>query len=314
MTTTTTTTTATNTTSRPPPSSLRHALETKGYVILPSILTPSELSTLRTAATSATNLARTSQWPHIRTLPKQFPPWPSTPGPEGIWGVQHLLHPSLPSSPTFTASYFHPAILTAVCEILSTPPSADRLVMELYNLLVTPDRDFALRWHRDDMPPSASPAEEEERLSKPILHTQWNLALYDDESLVVVPGSQKRARTQAERDAGPYEDVMEGMEVVRMKAGDVVFYDNNILHTGRYKSDRERATLHGSIGLKGGDRDRARNVLQHGVGKWVGECDFGGLEGEWEGRKMGEVAEGMRRGLVEMGTGEGVGWSQGGEE
>ncbi|KAF2219017.1 hypothetical protein BDZ85DRAFT_244186 [Elsinoe ampelina] len=311
---TTTTTTVKPNPSEPRPSPLRHALETKGYVLLPSILTPTELSTLRTAAASATTLARTSQWPHIRTLPKQFPPWPSTPGPDGIWGVQHLLHPSLPSSPTFAASYFHPLILSAACEILSSTPSASQLVMELYNLLVTPDHDFSLRWHRDDIPPTATPAEEEERLSKPILHAQWNLALYDDESLLVVPGSQKRARTQAERDAGPYEEDIEGMVGVSVRAGDVVFYDNNILHTGRYKTGRERATLHGSIGLRGGDRDRARNVLQHGVGRWVGECDFSGLEGEWEGRKMGEVAEGMRRGLVEMGTGEGVGWSQGGEE
>ncbi|PSK56606.1 hypothetical protein B9Z65_6230 [Elsinoe australis] len=291
---------------------LRHELSTKGYVLLPSILTPTELASLRAATAEVTTLARTGQWPHIRTLPKQFPPWPSTPGPTGIWGVQHLLHPSLPHSALFAASYFHPAILSSVSEILRASP--DDLVMELYNLLVRPDADFQLRWHRDDIPPTASAEEEVARLQKPILHAQWNLALYDDESLLVVPGSQKRARTEKERGAAPYEETIEGMETVRMSAGDVVFYDNNILHTGRYSKDRERTTLHGSMGLRGEERDRARNVLQHGVGLWVRDCDFSTLEGNWEGRRVGDVAEVMRRGLVEMGTGEDVGWSQGGEE
>ncbi|KAF4548010.1 Hypothetical protein D9617_33g038740 [Elsinoe fawcettii] len=300
------------TTAETSPSPLRSALETKGYILLPSVLSGSDLSSLRAAASTTTQAARTGNWPHMRTLPKQFPPWPSVPPPAGIWGVQHLLHPSLPSSPTFASSYFHPTILSSVAEILDARP--EELVMELYNLLVRPDSDFELRWHRDDIPPSASPEEEIERLSKPILHAQWNLALYDDESLLVVPGSHKRARAKGEREAGPYQREVEGMETVRMRAGDVVFYDNNILHTGRYSKGKERATLHGSMGLRGGDRDRARNVLQHGVGKWVGDCDFSGLEGEWEGRKLGEVAEGMRRGLVDMGTGEGVGWSQGGVE
>ncbi|PNS15421.1 hypothetical protein CAC42_680 [Sphaceloma murrayae] len=299
----------------PPKPDLRHALSTKGYILLPSVLSPPELAALRSAAAHLTSLARKGSWPHIRTLPKQFPPWPSDPSP-GIWGIQHLLHPSLPTPPTspdiFASSYFHPRILSSVSEILSCSPPD--LVMELYNLLVAPDDDFQLRWHRDDVPPSATAEEETARLRRPICHAQWNLALYDDQSLVVVPGSQKRARTEAERRAGPYEAVIEGMEVVRMKAGDVVFYDNNILHTGRYRADRERATLHGSMGLRGGDGDRARNVLQHGVGRWVGECDFGGLDGEWEGHSIGQVAEGMRRGLMEMGSGEGVGWSQGGNE
>ena len=101
--------------------------------------------------------------------------------------------------------------------------------MELYNLLVRPDADFELRWHRDDIPADASADQEMARLAEPGFHAQWNLALYDDASLVVVPGSHLRARTEAERNADPFSKFMPGQKVVQMKAGDVVFYNNNIL-------------------------------------------------------------------------------------
>ncbi|KAF1981810.1 phytanoyl-CoA dioxygenase [Aulographum hederae CBS 113979] len=288
--------------SSPSPTPLRTSISHHGYILLPSLLPPSTLSTLRAASASTTSLARSGHWPHIRALPKQFPPWPlSTPSspPRGIWGVQHLLHPSLPSSPVFADSYFNPAIIDVVKQILSC--EEDELVMELYNLLVRPDEDFELRWHRDDIPPSATAEEEEERLARPSWHAQWNLALYDDSSLIVVPGSHRRARTEVERLADPYEADLPGQVVVEMKAGDVVFYDNNILHRGFYRGGTERMTLHGSMGHVGGSRERARNVLQHGVGEWVDGVDFGGIEEP----EMRELAEGMRRRLVEMGRGRG---------
>ncbi|KAF2158133.1 hypothetical protein K461DRAFT_30916 [Myriangium duriaei CBS 260.36] len=286
---------------------LKAELAEHGFVLIPSLLSQDELKTLRSATAGSTAAARNGKWPHIRTLPKQFPPWGSDPS-AGIWGVQHLLHPSQPSTEpgVYAKSYFHPGVLAAVTEILSC--KSEDLVMELYNLLVRPDADFALRWHRDDIAASATAEEELEVLKKPITHAQWNLALYDDQSLIVVPGSHKRARTDEERAAEPYQDHIPGMKVVGMKAGDAVFYDNNILHRGVYLADRERATLHGSMGITAGEKDRARNVLQHGVGGWVDESDFSKLEGTWQGRPLREVAEGMRERLKAMGTGEGIGF------
>lgn len=134
----------------------------------------------------------------------------------------------------------------------------------------------------------------------PSWHAQWNLALCGDESLVVVPGSHARARTEVERGAGPFEASLPGMEVVRLGAGDAVFYDSNILHRGVYDAGKERATLHGSVGHVRGSKIRARNVLQHGVGEWVEKCDFSFLE-----ERERERAEGMRRRLVEMGRSSG---------
>lgn len=323
------------------------SLQKNGYVHIPAILTPAsanphlDLTRLLTTTTTATQLARSGTWPHFRTVPKQFPPWPSTPPPAeegGIWGVQHLLHPEMPGREAFAGVYFSDRILQAVEEILlpagkehdgskEKGDGDEPLVMELFNLLVAPETiDFELRWHRDDIPNTATPEEEQARLEEcqsqnqavggggGQSHAQYNLALCTDSSLLVVPGSHRRVRTETERAADPYEPVLPGQVEVELKPGDAVFYDSNILHRGVYKAKEAggpetRLTLHGSVGLKqtdGGDsleekKVRARAVLQHGVGKWVYRDDaaFG----------LGDRPERMRRNLVDMGTGEGVGFS-----
>ncbi|KAH7406987.1 hypothetical protein DE146DRAFT_415716 [Phaeosphaeria sp. MPI-PUGE-AT-0046c] len=274
--------------------SARAALDRDGFVVLPASLFPSfDLPTLRAAASRLTSAARAGTWPYIRTLPKQFPPWPQDPS-NGIWGVQHLLHPSNSDHLVFARSYFDAELLRYVGALIGC--EQDDLTMELYNMLVRPDHAFELRWHRDDIPASASSEEELEHLQRPSNHAQWNLALYDDASLVLVPGSHRRARTDGERNAAPYETEIQGQVVVELKAGEVAFYNNNILHRGVYDPRKERMTLHGSIGSKGAGRQRARNVLQHGVGEWAEKWDLGDEEGEWV-----ERARGMRERLVALG-------------
>jgi hypothetical protein len=210
----------------------------------------------------------------------------------------------MPFQEAFAKSYFSDTIISPIMQILEC--DEDDLVMELYNLLVRPDKDFALRWHRDDIPPQASAEEEMKRLNEPAWHAQWNLALYDDSSLIVVPGTHKRPRTDIERDADPFTQHLPEMRVVEMKAGDLVFYNNNILHRGVYDSGIERMTLHGSVGHVKGSKARARNVLQHGVGEWVGDCDFSTLPKHIKTR-----AEGMRQRLFITGRASGdVGFSQ----
>ena len=274
--------------------SRQKALSSSGYIILPSNLSASQLEDLRQACEHVKSLASAGKWPHIRTLPKQFPPWTSDVS-NGIWGIQHLMHPDLPFHDLFAASYFSDFVIDAVKELLLC--SEEELVMELYNLLVTPTYDFSLRWHRDDISPVATPDEEVAKLSQPAWHAQWNLALYDDTSLIVVPGSHTRARTNAEKAADPYEENMPGQTSVHLRAGDVVFYNNNILHRGVYNSTVRRMTLHGSIGHVNGGNTRARNVLQHGVGDWLERCNFSSLE-EKEVQKR---AKSMREKLLELG-------------
>ncbi|RDL41760.1 Phytanoyl-CoA dioxygenase [Venustampulla echinocandica] len=275
------------------------SLTRDGFVLIPSLLTPSQLETLRAAATDVISFARSGSWPYVRTLPKQFPPWKIEPGAnpaaDGIWGVQFLMHPSLPHAQTFIKNYFSSAIIDVIKELLQCED--EDLVLELFNLLVRPDHDFELVWHRDDIPATATAEEEVERLKEPAWHAQWNLALFDDESLIVVPGSHTRARTDVERNAAPKEKGIPDEIKVQMKAGDVVFYNNNIFHRGAYNSKVERMTLHGSMGHVEGSNLRARNVLQHGIGEWVGQIDLSGLD---EGER--KRAEGMRERLVKMGS------------
>ncbi|KAF1976231.1 phytanoyl-CoA dioxygenase family protein [Bimuria novae-zelandiae CBS 107.79] len=287
-------TTARATATPSPYAAARAALSRDGFVVLPAHLFLSiDLPALRAAASTLTVAARAGHWPYIRTLPKQFPPWPSDAS-LGVWGVQHLLHPSNPSHTIFARSYFDAELLKYVAALIDC--EEEELTMELYNMLVRPDRAFALRWHRDDILASATEEEEMDRLARPAWHAQWNLALYDDASLVVVPGSHKRARTPEERAADPYEPHLPGQKVVQLKAGEVVFYNNNILHRGVYDEGRERMTLHGSIGTARAGKERARNVLQHGVGEWAAEDDFGHLEAGMRAR-----ARAMREKLVELG-------------
>ncbi|KAJ5458037.1 hypothetical protein N7475_009425 [Penicillium sp. IBT 31633x] len=290
------------------------ALKRDGFVVVRNLLTPAEVSHYREVATKATTQTRNGGWPHFRT--------------GGIWGVQHLMHPEMPGRDSFARCYFSPTILAVAEELMGVQNAknsdAEPLVMELFNLLVAPEtKDFELRWHRDDISEHATAEEELIQLEAKApggrqSHCQYNLALCPDASLIVVPGTHNRARTQVERDADPYAASLPDQLVVELQPGDAVFYNSNILHRGVYRGKSEggeetRLTLHGSIGLKSSDdqgagndveekkKVRATAVLQHGVGAWVNRDDaaFG----------LGERAEKMRANLVEMGTGEGVGFS-----
>ncbi|KAI9762768.1 MAG: hypothetical protein M4579_000120 [Chaenotheca gracillima] len=302
------------------------ALQRDGFVRIPSLLTAAQVASLREPALHATGVTRAGKWPHFRTVPKQFPPWPTTAPPAsegGIWGVQHLLHPDMPGRQEFAKFYFSDAVLAIVEQLLELTPDRDgqeSLVLELFNLLVAPEElDFELRWHRDDIPATAGPEEEMQQLQSKSpegkqSHAQYNLALYPDSSLIVIPGSHRRVRTDIERAADPYEPSLPDQLIVKLEPGDAVFYDSNILHRGAYHAkaagaEETRMTLHGSVGkLPLSSRSdqavpnvRATAVLQHGVGAWVSRDDarFG----------IGERPERMRRNLMAMGSGSGVGYS-----
>jgi hypothetical protein len=304
---------------QPPPSNGKISshlanLQRDGFVIVPSLLPYHLLVALQAASKYTTERARLGKWPSVRTVPKQYPPWKPFQPSDNIWGVQHLLHPDMWVRDVFAEVYFSDPVLNVVKELLGNVGDGD-LVMELFNLLVSPGEgvDFELQWHRDDIRPDVNEAEEERLLREKApegrqLHAQYNIALFEDESLIVVPGSHRRVRTDDERNADPYEKDMPGQIFVKLKPGDAVYYDSNILHRGTYKGidtskELGRMTLHGSVGLAGHGNERARQVLQHAVGEWVDRAQFP-MEGE-----KGRRAEAMRKKLVEMGRGEDIGYS-----
>jgi Phytanoyl-CoA dioxygenase (PhyH) len=151
------------------------------------------------------------------------------------------------------------------------------LLAELFNLLVNPsESDYELTWHRDAIPPETSDADEAEKLKIPHYGTQWNTALYDESCLFVVPRSHNRVRTLREREVTTHDPLSHDMPdkiQVHLKAGQTIFYNNNILHRAAYFKDQKRATLHACIGTTEGGAHRAENILQHGL-EWMKEERF----------------------------------------
>ena len=277
-------------------SAVRDQMQRDGFVVVRSVISSFKLVSLRGAASAVAMSARAGKWPHVSTVGEQSPPWEKTTRGKGIWAVQHLMSPELPCNEVFTDFYFSEGPLRVARELLECPE--DQLVMEMLSLLVRPETKFELGWHRNDIAATATAEEETLRVGHPAWHVQYNMALYEDESLVVVPGSHLRPRTDTERAAGQFEKSMPGQKVVHLNAGDIVFYDSNILHRSVYDELRQLMTLHGSVGQAGGSRERAQIiVLRHDVGSWVHRCNLSLLRDMERAR-----AEGMRRRLIEMGA------------
>ncbi|KAI9277586.1 hypothetical protein BY458DRAFT_504512 [Sporodiniella umbellata] len=247
------------------------ALKEQGYVIVDNLIPEDQFIKLREACERVVDKARKGEWEHRRLVGTQFPPW--TEGTD-VWGIQHLLHPKL-NERAFAEWYGSPKLLESVQQLLGV--KHDELQFELFNLLINPqESDFDLTWHRDSVPAETLPEDEEEKLKIPHYGTQWNTALYDDGCLYVVPNSHRRVRTPEERRVtieDPKSHQMPGQLKVELKAGQTVFYDNNILHRASYVSSQQRATLHASMGTIEGGHHRATCILQHDL-RWMETEEF----------------------------------------
>jgi ectoine hydroxylase-related dioxygenase (phytanoyl-CoA dioxygenase family) len=77
-------------------------------------------------------------------------------------------------------------------------------------------------------------------------YLQWNIALYDDDVLWVIPGSHTRPNTAAENSQLMADNTapMVGGLQVKLKAGQGVVYTNTIFHWGSNYSPRLRRCVH----------------------------------------------------------------------
>ncbi len=108
------------------------------------------------------------------------------------------------------------------------------------------------RWHRDIHPEDMAPLE---ALQKDVeengpRQVQWNIPLYDDDVLWIIPGSHSRPNTEEENRllaANPRQPLPGGMPV-ELKAGDAVVYNNYLLHWGSNYSTKLRRIVHGTFG------------------------------------------------------------------
>ena len=144
-------------------------------------------------------------------------------------------------------TWMHENTLGVGSQLLSVPNQTGIAGMML---MCSPQRDHGpAHWHRDvhpiDMAPMASL--QADFLENGPKYVQWNIPLYDDDVLWVVPGSHRRLNTEAEN-----RQLLENPRVplpgsipVELKGGDGVVYSNYILHWGSNYSTKLRRTIHG---------------------------------------------------------------------
>jgi ectoine hydroxylase-related dioxygenase (phytanoyl-CoA dioxygenase family) len=115
-------------------------------------------------------------------------------------------------------------------------------------MMCSPQRDHGpITWHRDTAASADPPLQglHIDMMANGPGYLQWNIPLYDDDVLWVIPGSHRRGNTQAE-DRQLTEDPrvpLPGGVPVDLKAGDGVVYTNFMLHWGSNYSTRLRRTL-----------------------------------------------------------------------
>ena len=119
----------------------------------------------------------------------------------------------------------------------------------LMSLMCNPVRDHGpSNWHRDIHPIDQAPLGglQTDMLENAPGYVQWNIPLYDDDVLWVVPGSHRRSNTDPEN-----RQLLENNRVplpggipVELKAGDGVAYTNTMFHWGSNYSPQLRRTIH----------------------------------------------------------------------
>lgn len=174
---------------------LRANYDRDGYIIVDGLFDDA-IEPLRSETEGIVRDTRNGQWPFVRRVGKQFPPFDAVTSPD-YWGVQHLMHPEMPHTDSYRDFYSQQSFLQISAALMGCEASS--LQMELFNLLIEPKHHaFALGWHRDDIRPNVTPQEEDQTLATPVGGVQWNAVLYDDDCLFVVPGSHRRRRTSDE--------------------------------------------------------------------------------------------------------------------
>ena len=137
----------------------------------------------------------------------------------------------------------------------------DAAVTEMM-LMCNPVRDHGpAEWHRDMYPPIAAPLRNyvEDILENGPRYVQWNISLYADDVLWVVPGSHVRLNTAAENAqlAADARVPLPNAVQTHLQPGDGVVYILPILHWGSAYLARRRRCIHGGFARCSQDCDLA---------------------------------------------------------
>ena len=182
----------------------------EGYVIRRDVLSQTDIETYRAAVDCILHKCRIEKvHQYLRYVDGEQ---------DDIWGVNNIFHPSIREE-ALVNSLGHPQILDVIESLIGT-----RLRYHLCTLLVSSERKpYHINWHRDSVRDGEVP--HEQLMAKLRSGVQLNGALYDDDTLFIVPGSHRREITDAERhiiNNSPKADMPNQIEV-QLKAGVIVF-------------------------------------------------------------------------------------------
>ena len=206
-----------------------------GYIIRKGTLSETDIQTYRSAIDRILHKCRVESLhaDHLRYIDGER---------DDLWGVNNIFHPSIREQ-SLVDALAHPQILDVIEALIG-----ERLRYHLCTLLVNSERKpYHINWHRDSSPDGEVPLET--LLGQLRSHVQLNGALYDDETLYIVPGSHRRELADAERAVIQQtpKAAMPNQLVVKLEAGDIVFYNSSLLHKGYNPNDAKRQTLHYAV-------------------------------------------------------------------
>jgi ectoine hydroxylase-related dioxygenase (phytanoyl-CoA dioxygenase family) len=211
-----------------------------GFVVLREVVPPSRLEELRSSFEQLVDRQR-AIWARDRKA--DDPPggaWETSPQPR-------LVFNTLVDRETANTAEFclHENTMGVSRQLMRAKEAAITAMF----FMCSPVRDHGpARWHRDIHPIDQAPLRglETDLLENAPGYIQWNIPLYDDSVLWVVPGSHRRANTEAENRSLQADSraPLPGSIPVELKAGDGVCYTNTILHWGSNYSARHRRTIH----------------------------------------------------------------------
>lgn len=218
----------------------------QGFVILRNVIPPSQIENLRQSYETLVGKQRVV-WARERQL--DDPPggqWEMRPQPR--LHIHRMGNQCDEETNTAFELWLHENVQGVSSYLLAEEdvPVADMMLM------CNPVRDRGpAAWHRDFAASRTAPlqAYTDDILENGPRYVQWNISLYDDDVLWVIPGSHVRRATEEENESmrqNPRAPVPGGVQT-HLQAGDGVAYIMPILHWGSNYSTKLRRTIHGGF-------------------------------------------------------------------
>ena len=221
-----------------------------GYVVLRNVIPPDELEPLRASYEIMVERQKVI-WANERK--PDDPPggaWQTSAQPRLLLQRNPLADLIDEQTTSAVEIWLHENMQGVSSELLGV---SDAGVTEMM-LMCSPVRNHGpARWHRDLYPPFGAPLQGyvDDIIENGPRYVQWNLCLYDDDVLWVVPGSHARLNTEQEDEhirTNPSTPCPGGVQT-HLKAGDGVAYILPLLHWGSDYSTKMRRTIHGGFSL-----------------------------------------------------------------